>query len=88
MQKIDLAQNPPPPNAEFSSFFLFFLLCIPPLGPGQVKWGQMNFKLDVVEEEEEILILVLLKGKIVSIKNIMFSFGYYNTWAQAQQALL
>ena len=58
------------------------------LGPGQVKWGQMNFKLVVVEEEEEILILVLLKGKIVSIKNIMFSFGYYNTWAQAQQALL
>ena len=48
----------------------------------------MNFTLVVVEEEEEILILVLLKGKIVSIKNIMLSFGYYNTWAQAQQALL
>ena len=33
MQKIDPAQTPPP-NAEFSSFFLLFLLCIPPLLKG------------------------------------------------------
>ena len=31
----------------------------------------MNFKLVVVEEEEKIFILVLLKGKIVPIKTIM-----------------
>ena len=30
MQKIDFAQIPPP-NAEFSAFFFFFLLCIVPL---------------------------------------------------------